>query len=147
LMPDEKGMLTAPSHDRNPSSAARILIVEDDVLNGFLMEEALQLAGHEVLGPAKTVPRALALLESETIDAAILDHQLEDDTALAVARRLDALGIPWAVTTGHSRSALPSQYGHVQVLTKPFSIAQLLALTADTLAGGPREVATRVASH
>jgi len=112
---------------------ACILVVEDDILNGFLMEETLHLAGHQVLGPAKTVPRALALLETCAIDAAILDLQIEDDTSLAVARRLDNLGIPWAMTTGHSRSAIPPQYAHVRVLTKPFSIAQLLNLTADTL--------------
>jgi CheY-like chemotaxis protein len=126
-------MLLTPSPSEVSSSAARILVVEDDVLNGFLIEETLQLAGHKVLGPAKTVPGALALLESCAVDAAILDLQIEDETSLAVARRLDDLGIPWAMTTGHSRSVIPPEYDHVRLLTKPFSIAELLEVTANTL--------------
>lgn len=97
------------------------------------MEEALQLAGYEVVGPARTVSRALALLEDSVVDAAILDLQIEDETSLAVARRLDDLGIPWAMATGHARSAIPAECDHVRVLTKPFSITELLRAASDTL--------------
>ncbi|MCW1430219.1 response regulator [Novosphingobium sp. JCM 18896] len=126
-------MISPASHDQGRPCAARILIVEDDLLNGFLMEEALQLAGYEVLGPARTVSRAMALLESCVVDAAILDLQIEDETSLAVARRLDDLGIPWAITTGHARSAIPAECDHVRVLTKPFSIKELLDVASDAL--------------
>lgn len=126
-------MTSQASRDQGRTCAARILIVEDDVLNGFLMEEALQLAGYEVVGPARTVSRALALLEDSVVDAAILDLQIEDETSLAVARRLDDLGIPWAMATGHARSAIPAECDHVRVLTKPFSITELLRAASDTL--------------
>ncbi|MEJ5976722.1 response regulator [Novosphingobium sp. PS1R-30] len=115
------------------SVSASILVVEDDLLNGFLIEETLHLAGHRVLGPAKTVPRALALLESCQVDAAILDLQIQDQTSLLVARRLDDLGIPWAFTTGHSSAEIPAQFEHIPVLKKPFSINNLLELTSDAL--------------
>ncbi len=119
--------------DSSAPEAARILVLEDDALNAFLIEESLRLAGHEVVGPAKTVAWALALLESGEVDAAILDLQIDDGTSLDVGRRLDDLGVPYAIATGHSSRELPVQFNHVPVLAKPFTVTKLIEIVTDTL--------------
>ncbi|RZJ99092.1 MAG: response regulator [Novosphingobium sp.] len=112
---------------------ARILVLEDDVFNAMLMEEALQAAGHEVVGPALTIPRAMKLLEDGAVDAAVIDLQINDDVSFDVGRRLDELQIPWAITTGHAPNAIAPRFSHVRVLPKPFTVASLLKFVDATL--------------
>ncbi len=121
--------------ERHSDQPAKILIVEDDVLNALLMEESLQLAGHEVVG-AKTVSRALTLLEDPHIDAAIVDLQIGDQISLDVGRRLNELGIPWAITTGHAREEVDPEFSNVPILLKPFTIRSLLDLAEDAVEAG-----------
>lgn len=114
---------------------AKILILEDDLLNAFLIEDTLEFAGHKVVGPAKSIPQALTLLDSQEIDAALLDLQIDDKVSFDVGRRLDELAIPWAITTAHAPSFIGPQFAHVTVLTKPFAITALLEVV-DGLLGG-----------
>jgi len=119
---------------KRASRSARIMILEDDLLNAFLIEDTLKLAGHEIVGPAKTVAQALGLLEKGAIDAAILDLQINDELSYEVGRKLDQLQIPWAITTAHPPSFVGPQFSHVAFLSKPFSVAALLDLTEKLLA-------------
>ena len=114
---------------------AKILILEDDLLNAFLIEDTLQFAGHQVVGPAKSIPQALTLLDSLKIDAALLDLQIDDKVSFDVGRRLDELAIPWAITTAHAPSFIGPQFAHVKVLAKPFAIASLLEVVDGLLEG------------
>lgn len=125
-------------HDTKHSDRpANILIVEDDLLNAILMEESLQLAGHKVLC-AKTVDRALTLLESCEFDAAIIDLQIGESISMDVGERLHELGIPWAITTGHTRAVVDPKFSHVPILTKPFTLGSLLDLTEYTIGSGAK---------
>ncbi|MBW8753030.1 MAG: response regulator [Sphingomonadales bacterium] len=113
---------------RNAVRPTRVLILEDDLLNALLLEDTLQFAGHEVVGPAKTVPQAMALLTSREIDAAIVDLQIDNHVSFEVGRRLDELGIPWAITTAHAPSVIVPEFAHVARLIKPFTVSALLML-------------------
>lgn len=132
-------------HPQNAAAVprpARIFVLEDDMLNALFIEDTLQFAGHEVVGPAKTIPQALAILDHRPVDAAILDLQIDEHISLDVGRKLDELRIPWAITTAHAPSFIVPQFSHVDVLMKPFPVSALLALTARLLARaeatGPR---------
>lgn len=118
---------------RQPDQPAKILVLEDDLLNALLIEDTLQFAGHQVVGPAKTIPQALTLLDNREIDAAILDLQIDEKVSFDVGRRLDELKIPWAITTAHAPSFILPQFSHVDVLVKPFTVGALLQLIADLL--------------
>jgi DNA-binding response OmpR family regulator len=118
---------------RQADQPAKILILEDDLLNAFLIEDTLQFAGYEVVGPAKSIPQALMLLDSREIDAALIDLQIDDKVSFDVGRRLDELAIPWAITTAHARSFIGPQFSHVTVLTKPFAISALLEVVEELL--------------
>lgn len=111
-------------------SGRRILVVEDEMIVAWVMEETLALFGCEVVGPAARVHQALAMAEADGIDAALLDVNLDGEKSFPVADALAARGVPFAFTTAYGRDSLPDSYRRFPTLQKPFSAGQL----ADTLA-------------
>jgi CheY-like chemotaxis protein len=110
---------------------ARILVLEDDLLNALLIEDSLRFAGHRIVGPAKTIPQALTLLDDGQVDAAVVDFQIDDEVSSGVGQKLDQLGIPWAITTAHAPSFVTPQVSHVPLLIKPFTVNELLELVQE----------------
>lgn len=108
-------------------TARRILVVEDEALVAMLVEDALLDAGALVIGPAATVAEALALLEHETPDAAVLDLNLAGETSTPVADALALRGIPFVVATGYGADGLPAGHITVPVLAKPYDPDDLTA--------------------
>ena len=68
--------------------AQSVLVVEDEAFVAIELASVLQRSGYRVLGPASTVPQALALLEDEQPDAALLDLNLGSERVTAVAIEL-----------------------------------------------------------
>ncbi len=96
------GSLLMTEHDpRLP----RILIVEDEPLLAFALEEYLRLAGFEVAGVMGRLPTALAAIENISFDAAVLDANLAGVSAAPAASALTARGVPFVVVSGY----LPEQ--------------------------------------
>ena len=98
----------------------RILVVEDEALVAMLVEDALLDAGAIVLGPVATVAEALALLQQEIPDVAVLDLNLAGETSTPVADRLVTMGVPFVVATGYGADGLPPGHATVPVLAKPY---------------------------
>lgn len=112
----------------------RVLIVEDELLVAMEMEQLLHRHGCEVLGPAPSVARALALIHERLPDVAVLDVQLGAERAAPIADRLAAAGVPFVLVTGYGRiepeePALRS----APRLSKPVEEQQLLRTLADIL--------------
>ncbi len=105
----------------------RVLVVEDEALVAMLVEDALLDAGASVIGPAATVAEALALLERETPEAAVLDLNLAGETSTPVADALAARGVPFVVATGYGADGLPAGHAEVPVLAKPYDPDDLTA--------------------
>ncbi|GAN49490.1 response regulator [Methylobacterium radiotolerans] len=114
--------------DAVPSLAGRrVLIVEDEYLIAMEVKRWLQHAGAKVVGPVPTVQRALDLIEDDGIDAAVLDLNLGDKaTALPIADRLSALGVPYLFATGDVQLGQGSGYEDRLRLEKPFVEAELV---------------------
>lgn len=89
------------------------------------LEDAVEEAGGEVRATVATVREALAALAAGGVDAALLDLQLGQDSALPVARRLQELGIPYLICTGFGDPALPDGLAPRQVLSKPVDFERL----------------------
>ena len=53
------------SNTREAMISSRVLVVEDDTLLAFEMQDILSDAGYDVVGPAATVAEALALIDSQ----------------------------------------------------------------------------------
>ena len=69
------------------------------------LEALLERRGCTVLGPVPTVGQALALLDGEPPDVALLDVNLKGERATPVAAALIDRGVPFVLITGYSASA------------------------------------------
>ncbi len=88
----------------------------------FMIEGILADLGCTSVTVAGTVERALALIEKQTFDAAMLDSNLAGLKSDPVADALDALGVPFFFSTGYSDLATRGGYRHRHVLQKPFQL-------------------------
>ena len=100
-------MTVPPPHDL---TGVRILVVEDTLLIADLIVEQLEEAGCDVIGPASHVERALALVEAERLDGALLDINLRGELCFPIADALAERGVPLAFLTGYGESAVPPAY-------------------------------------
>jgi len=119
---------SATTEDSNkmtgPSGAAakrRVLVVEDEMLIGMLLEDMLIDLGHEVAAIVPRLKEAMAAVDRETYDLAILDVHLHGESAFPVAEALIAKGIPFVFATGYGERGLPENYRGRPVLQKPFA--------------------------
>ena len=106
-----------------------ILIAEDNVLIGMMMEDDLRQAGFETAGPAATNAAALALADESEISLALVDVDLANgdsgfDLAAALSERHS---IPCVFSTGQAMDAMSNAGTALGVLRKPFSGPQLVA--------------------
>jgi two-component SAPR family response regulator len=104
------------------NDTATILLVEDDVLIALDLKLQIEALGYEVAGPFHSTETALASLDDQMPQAAILDFNLNrKETSKPIADRLDKASIPFVFLSGYAATDLLGKSGmeHVQVLSKP----------------------------
>lgn len=111
----------------------RILVVEDEAIIALMIEDLLAEFGATVVGPVATVIEALALLEVEPIDGAVLDYRLADGTSLAIADALSARGTPFIFASGYDPNSIDRRYTAIPKLPKLFDRTELLELVTAVL--------------
>ena len=99
----------------------RVLVVEDEMLIGMLLEDMLTDLGHEVAAIVPRLKDALVAVDKENYDLAVLDVHLHGESAFPVAEALIAKGIPFVFATGYGERGLPENYRGRPVLQKPFA--------------------------
>ena len=107
------------AHDPSPP-ARRVLIVEDEVLIGMLLEDMLGDLGYTVAATVSRVDEAVKLAREIELDAAILDVNVNGQDVYPVAEALVARGIPFVFATGYGERGLPAAYKTRPTLQKPF---------------------------
>jgi len=108
-----------------PFSNRRVLLVEDEMLVAWLIEDMLADLGCAVIGPASSVNQALAMIDAEAVDAAVLDLNLNGQMSYPVADALAAHGVPFVISTGYDKDTLPDDNRACPVLQKPFHRSEL----------------------
>ncbi|WP_428487018.1 response regulator [Rhodopila sp.] len=114
----------------------RVLVVEDVAMLAWRVRGVLTAAGAEVVGPVPDVPRALALLDSDEVDAAVLDMNLNGETAEPIADALVARGVPFLFLTGYAWGDMEGRHAARPALGKPVKPAALVQVLADLAPGG-----------
>ena len=114
---------------RGPS----VLIVEDDALLGMAIGLCVEDAGYEVAGLARTVDAALETLRHETVDAALLDVNLEGELVFPVANALAERGVPFVFVTAHPPLEIPERHRHRPIVPKPYYDAAICAALQSVL--------------
>jgi DNA-binding NtrC family response regulator len=112
----------------------RVLLVDDDATLRFALTRMLEQLGYEVEGAA-TVREAEGAVRGSRLDAAILDYQLPDGTALDILPSLQATAprVPTVILTGYASIELAVrtlQEGADHFLTKPIELPALAAVVA-----------------
>jgi PAS domain S-box-containing protein len=104
-----------------------VLIVEDSMLLALELEAALADAGATTIGPAASVEEALALINSD-IDVALIDADLNGQSAAPVAFALNKAGIPFILATSHDEELAEEAGG--PAVRKPYNVHQITAALA-----------------
>jgi two-component sensor histidine kinase len=119
----------------------KVLIVENDLLMADMLEEALDDAGYDVCGIARTVEEAVALGEREDPDLALLDLRLAaGGLGTEIAARLDresGLGILYV--TGNAEQIYLTKADGDACLVKPYrseDIVRGLKIVSEVIANG-----------
>ena len=108
-------------------SSRRVFVMEDDGLLAMHISDTLDELGHTVIGPFRIVQDALAVIEREAIDVALLDVNLGNgETSYPVAQSLRGRGVPFAFLTGYGESGLIKPFQGCPVISKPIDEAHLV---------------------
>jgi CheY-like chemotaxis protein len=91
----------------------------------WLLEDMLADLGCTVVGPASNVEQALAMINAEAIDVAVLDVNLNGQMSYPVADALAARDVPFVFSTGYDKDTLLDGYRNFPVLQKPFHRSEL----------------------
>ena len=89
------------------------------------VEDMLADLGCQAVSAAANVDQALALIDAQAFDAAMVDVNLDGRKSYQVADALAARGVPFVFSTGYSGESLDDGYRDRPVLGKPYRIADL----------------------
>jgi len=117
----------------------RALVLEDEPVIGFAIEDMLEALGCAVAGIAHRVEDALSLLGTRRFDVAVLDVNVAGEPGYPVADALFALGVPFVFATGYGDAGRPDRFAAVPTLAKPYGIDGLGRALGEALrrAGAP----------
>ena len=100
-------------------SGNRVMIVEDEALVAMLLTESLSTLGCSVVGPFSRCSDAIAAVEANGIDAAILDVNLDGEMVYPLADLLIERGVPFIFVTGYGSESIDRRFTHIHVIQKP----------------------------
>jgi CheY-like chemotaxis protein len=111
---------------RSRFDGLKILVVEDESIVSFLLEDMLNDIGCQVLGHAAAVSEAFALFERLRPQAAVLDVNLRGEMVYPFAERLEQDRVPFLFATGYGATGMPERWQRWPVIQKPFQLKTLV---------------------
>src|SRR5436189_6010294 len=101
-------------------SETSVLVVEDEPIVSFLIEDTLAAMGFRDIRLAGTLPSAQAELDQALPGLAVLDVNLGGILVYPVAERLKAAGVPFVFTTGYGIDGMAPEWKSAVIGQKPF---------------------------
>jgi CheY-like chemotaxis protein len=126
-------MIAARPEAQNRFKDLRILVVEDETLISFLVEDMLRELGCASIYHAGGIRAALSIIAEHKLDVAVLDVNLGGETVYPLAQRLAVANIPFVFATGYGRSGIAPDWAMRPVIQKPFGLESLAAAIAAVL--------------
>jgi light-regulated signal transduction histidine kinase (bacteriophytochrome)/CheY-like chemotaxis protein len=115
-----------PTDTTPPGNGILVLVVEDSFMTVSMLQLVFNNFGWTMVGPAARVSKALAMVNSESFDAVLLDVNLDGEMSWDVAAVLKARGIPFVFSTGYEiGSLLPESLRGSQFIRKPYNVNEL----------------------
>jgi len=121
--------------------AARVLIVEDEIVVALFLEDLLSEFGYEVAGITGNLDDAMK--RAQDYDLAVLDVHLNGRNVFDFADTLAARGTPFVFATGYGARGIPDRHCSRPILQKPFrpdELRQTLAQLATAENGDRRRL-------
>ena len=114
------------------TGALRFLIVEDEALIAMYVEDVVSKSGYSVVGVVHTLDEALDFIESNAIDAAVLDINLKGKLVFPLADALMTRGVPFVFASSYGERSVPARYRVGPIVQKPFAASDLRRALAAT---------------
>lgn len=103
----------------------KIMLVEDEFIVALDMRGQLNALGYEVVCAAPSVEDALSCVDTERIDAAVLDVNLQGRHVRPVAMALSERGVPFVFVTANAAELTGRNSFNAPVLPKPYIAREL----------------------
>ena len=98
-----------------------VMVVEDNMIIALDAEDILRGFGAQTVHVASTVAEAMRIADTETLQFALLDVNLGNETSEPIAEHLRTQGVPFAFATGYGeRTTLAERFEGVPIIQKPF---------------------------
>ncbi len=112
----------------------RVLLVEDEFIVGLDLAETVRAIGCRVDGPHVCRATAIAAMEQELPDFAILDVMVEDGEVYPLADKLQQAGVPMVFHSGHAtEEEVHARYPQARAAQKPCPPAEIIAMITGAL--------------
>jgi CheY-like chemotaxis protein len=122
----------------NGLAGLRVLVVEDNPLIAFDLEDLLRQLRCNVLGPIGSIAAALRLLTHTRPDLALLNVDMGERLASPVAEALAGAAVPFAMVTGYDLGQIEAPvFAAAPCLAKPYTLIDLRRILQDLLAPLP----------
>lgn len=104
-----------------------ILILEDEPIIGFALEDMLINLGCSGVLVASRIDEARKFIEASDVDAAILDVNIHGERSYPIADLLADRRLPYIFATGYGDTEHPECHRQVPTVTKPYSMEDIRA--------------------
>lgn len=112
----------------------RVLVIEDEMLILMMIEDMLEDLGCASVTAAARVSEAVALIEQQSFDIAMLDVNLGGTDSRLVADALAARAVPFFYSTGNAGHTIGESFRDRPALKKPFEFEALADMVKRLLA-------------
>ncbi|QWC56022.1 response regulator [Erythrobacter sp. 3-20A1M] len=110
----------------------RVLLVEDEVIIGFALDDMISDEGAQTTLVASRADAERALAETD-YDLAIIDVNLNGDLSYPLADVLTEKGCPFIFATGYGNVTHPDRFAKVPTVGKPYNLATIMQATTGVL--------------
>ena len=129
------------SRDIGPTVASRsseqpcVLIVEDNYLLASTLVDVLAKLGYTPVDCEGSFRGAMAAAETAMYELAVVDLDLNGESAFPILDKLIPRGIPYILATNASRLDTPSIYSSAPFISKPYGVEQVRKAIIECKAG------------